>query len=102
MKKRGKGKTTLGEELKIRYSAVEQAVTDIDHASESLTTEIPVNSAESNRLDVTKRINELNHQLSEIRKMYKELLAKNNQSVKQSLMSMEEADRELSSSIKLR
>ncbi|RBP02497.1 DUF5344 family protein [Rossellomorea aquimaris] len=92
----------MGEELKIRYSAVEQAVTDIDHASESLTTEMPVKTAGSNRLDVTKRINVLNHQLSEISKMYRELLAENNQSVKQSLISMEEADRELSSSIKLR
>ncbi|CAN7185671.1 YwqI/YxiC family protein [Rossellomorea sp. LjRoot5] len=92
----------MGEELKIRYSAVEQAVTYIDNASESLTTDIPSTIANDNRLDVTERINELNHQLSEIRKMYKELLAKNNQSVKQSLISMEEADRELSSSIKLR
>lgn len=92
----------MGEELKIRYSAVEQVVTDMDNASESFSTDIPTSIANGNRLDVTKRINELNHQLLEIKKMYRELLAKNNQSVKQSLISMEEADRELSSSIKMR
>jgi hypothetical protein len=92
----------LGEELKIRYSAVEQAVTNIDNATGSLDTELPTDAASGNQLDVVERINELSHQLREIRDLYKEILAKNNQSVKQSLISMEEADHQLSSSIKLR
>jgi hypothetical protein len=91
----------LGEELKIRYSAVEQAVTNIDNAG-SLDTELPTDAAGGNQLDVVERINELSHQLREIRDLYKEILAKNNQSVKKSLTSMEEADHQLSSSIKLR
>jgi Family of unknown function (DUF5344) len=92
----------LGEELKIRYSAVEQAVTNIDNAAGSLDTELPTDAAGGNQLDVVERINELSHQLREIRDLYKEILAKNNQSVKKSLTSMEEADHQLSSSIKLR
>ncbi|QHE63269.1 hypothetical protein FHE72_21480 [Rossellomorea vietnamensis] len=92
----------MGEELKIRYSAVEQAVTNIENAAGSLDTEFPTDSASGNRLDVVERINELNQQLREIRNLYKELLAENNQSVKKSLISMEEADHQLSSSIKLR
>ncbi|MGD6849065.1 YwqI/YxiC family protein [Rossellomorea aquimaris] len=92
----------MGEELKIRYSAVEQAVTNIDNAAGSLDTELPTDAAGGNQLDVVERINELSHQLREIRDLYKEILAKNNQSVKKSLTSMEEADHQLSSSIKLR
>ncbi|MGF3105764.1 YwqI/YxiC family protein [Rossellomorea sp. DUT-2] len=91
----------MGEELKIRYSAVEQAVTNIDNAAGSLDTELPTDAAGGNQLDVVERINELSHQLREIRDLYKEILAKNNQSVKKSLISMEEADHQLSSSIKL-
>lgn len=102
MKKKGKGKTSVGEELKIRYSAVDQAVTSIDNAAGSLDTELPMDSASGNQLDVVERINELNHQLREIRNLYKELLAENNQSVRKSLISMEEADHQVSSSIKLR
>ncbi|MHA7138139.1 YwqI/YxiC family protein [Rossellomorea arthrocnemi] len=92
----------MGEELKIRYSAVEQAVTNIDNAAGSLDTELPTDAAGGNQLDVVERINELSHQLREIRDLYKEILAKNNQSVKKSLISMEEADHQLSSSIKQR
>ncbi|BCB05832.1 YwqI/YxiC family protein [Bacillus sp. KH172YL63] len=91
----------MGEELKIRYSAVEQAVTNIDNVAGSLDAELPTDVASGNQLEVVERINELNHQLREIRDLYKEILAKNNQSVKKSLTSMEEADHQLSSSIKL-
>jgi hypothetical protein len=53
----------LVEELKIRYSAVEQAVSNIESAAGSFDTELPKDTGSGNRLDVVDRINELNNQL---------------------------------------
>ncbi|MDO6654411.1 DUF5344 family protein [Anaerobacillus sp. 1_MG-2023] len=92
----------MSNELLVKFSEVEQSISRIEKSLSSFNTELPKNTGEGNTLDVVNRLNELNHMLTEVGNAYKQILAENNQTVRDSVQQLENADKKLSSSIQLR
>jgi NurA-like 5'-3' nuclease len=92
----------MSQELKIRYSDVEDAISKIESASEAFETSLLKDMASGNKLDIVNKLNKLNQLLDEVGQEYKKVLKENNQSVIQSVQSLKEADKSISSSIKAR
>ena len=92
----------MSNELLVKFSEVEQSISRIEKSLSSFNAELPKNFGEGNTLDVVNRLNELNHMLTEVGNAYKQILTENNQTVRESVQQLENADKKLSSSIQLR
>ncbi|MBF0707840.1 YwqI/YxiC family protein [Alkalihalobacillus hwajinpoensis] len=92
----------MSNELLVTFSEVEQSISRIEKSLSAFNAELPKNTGEGNTLDVVNRLNELNHMLTEVGNAYKQILTENNQTVRESVQQLENADKQLSSSIQLR
>ncbi|MGA9289038.1 MAG: DUF5344 family protein [Anaerobacillus sp.] len=92
----------MSNELLVKFSEVEQSISRIEKSLSAFNAELPKNTGEGNTLDVVNRLNELNHMLTEVGNAYKQILTENNQTVRESVQQLENADKKLSSSIQLR
>ncbi|MGB7999397.1 MAG: DUF5344 family protein [Anaerobacillus sp.] len=92
----------MSNELLVKFSEVEQSISRIEKSLSAFNAELPKNTGEGNTLDVVNRLNELNHMLTEVGNDYKQILTENNQTVRESVQQLENADKKLSSSIQLR
>lgn len=90
----------MSQEVKVQYGHVENAISKIDSASQSFETTLLKNMAAGNELEVVNKLNELNTQLEEVCKAYKEILKTNNLSVRTTLQDLKAVDHQLSASIK--
>lgn len=87
-------------EVKVRYQDVEDAVIKIESASASFKAVLLKDMASGNTLDVVKKMNDLNEQLVNLGNMYKNLLNKDNEAVRQTLKELQKVDQNLSNSIR--
>lgn len=92
----------MSNELLVKFNEIEQSISRIEKSLSAFNAELPKNTGEGNNLDVVNRLNELNHMMTEVGNAYKQILAENNQTVRESVQQLEKADKELSSSIQLR
>lgn len=92
----------MSNELLVKFNEIEQSISRIEKSLSAFNAELPKNTGEGNNLDVVNRLNELNHMMAEVGNAYKQILAENNQTVRESVQQLENADKELSSSIQLR
>ncbi|MFC4025269.1 YwqI/YxiC family protein [Oceanobacillus longus] len=92
----------MGNEIRVNQSEIEQNLSKIKATTDSLQPAIPTNIGNGNRLDVVAKLNELNHSLEQMVQSYKELLLRNEELTRQSVQGMADADREISSQIKVR
>lgn len=92
----------MSNELLVKFNEIEQSISRIEKSLSAFNAELPKNTGEGNNLDVVNRLNELNHMMTEVGNAYKQILAENNQTVRESVQQLENADKELSSSIQLR
>jgi Family of unknown function (DUF5344) len=92
----------VSNEMLIKFSEVEQSISQIEKSLSAFNAELPKNTGEGNTLDVVNRLNEINHMLTEVGNAYKEILTLNNQTVCESVQQLENADQQLSTSIQLR
>ncbi|KMM39171.1 DUF5344 family protein [Guptibacillus hwajinpoensis] len=92
----------MSHELLVKFNEIEQSISRIEKSLSAFNAELPKNTGEGNNLDVVNRLNELNHMMTEVGNAYKQILAENNQTVRESVQQLENADKELSSSIQLR
>ncbi|MED4532072.1 DUF5344 family protein [Metabacillus fastidiosus] len=86
--------------MKVRYGDVEASVFKIDSRTETLQTDAGKEIASGNKLNIVKKLNELNSLLEEVGKAYKQLIRENNESVRKSLQELKETDVKLSSYVK--
>jgi len=89
----------VSQEIKVRYGDVEEAISKIDGAADSLETSLEEITG-SNELNVVDKLNELSQLLAEVSEAYKQVLKENNQTVRTTLEDMKQVDENLSTSIK--
>lgn len=89
----------MSQEIKVRYGDVEEAISKIDGAADSLETSLEEITG-SNELNVVDKLNELSQLLAEVSEAYKQVLKENNQTVRTTLEDMKQVDENLSTSIK--
>nr|WP_237438650.1 DUF5344 family protein [Pseudalkalibacillus hwajinpoensis] len=88
--------------MHVKFSEVEQSISQIEKSLGVFNAELPKNAGEGNTLEVVNRLNEINHMLTEVGNAYKEILTLNNQTVRESVQQLENADQKLSTSIQIR
>lgn len=89
----------MEKEIKINYSEVEQSLEDMKASASMLDMNLEVLDGE-NILASAKKLDELNKQLVHLTEEYKSLLKVNIQLTKQSVESMNEADKNTAASLK--
>jgi Family of unknown function (DUF5344) len=92
----------VSNEMLVKFSEVEQSISQIEKSLSAFNADLPKNTGEGNTLDAVNRLNEINHMLTEVGNTYKEILTLNNQTVRESVQQLENADQQLSSSIQIR
>ncbi|KGX92745.1 hypothetical protein N781_15710 [Pontibacillus halophilus JSM 076056 = DSM 19796] len=91
----------MAKEIKVNYAEVESAVSTMESSGESYNATMPTDIASGNELDVVTKLNELNAMLQTVGETYKDILRKNNETVRKSVEDMRETDEHLSSSMKV-
>ncbi|KAA0565856.1 hypothetical protein F0342_03985 [Bacillus sp. CH30_1T] len=89
----------MSQDIKLRFSDINEALADIQAASESFETSLAKDIASSNQLDVVRRLNELSHLFEEVANVYKSVLIENNQSASKAIEDFIEVDHTISASI---
>jgi Family of unknown function (DUF5344) len=89
----------VSQDIKLRFSDINEALADIQAASESFETSLAKDIASSNQLDVVRRLNELSHLFEEVANVYKSVLTENNQSAGKAIEDFKEVDHTISASI---
>ena len=85
--------------MKVQYAEVKVKIAKIESSSEAFDTVFMKDIASGNELEVVNKINELNQLFEEMGNAYKQILRKNNQSVRTTLTELHKAELTLSSSI---
>lgn len=89
----------MSQDIKLRFSDINEALVDIQAASESFETSLIKDIASSNQLDVVRRLNELSQLFEEVANLYKSVLTENNQSASKAIEDFKEVDHTISASI---
>ncbi|MGM9926615.1 MAG: YwqI/YxiC family protein [Bacillus sp. (in: firmicutes)] len=91
----------MSDEIKIRYSDVMQALSQLDTSLSAFQTTLPSAVGGNNVLNVVQTLNQLNETFQQINESYKSLLLSNKEATLHSIQSMQEADELLSSQMKI-
>ena len=90
----------MSNEIKIDYGEVENALSQLKAATQSLETSLPTSVGGSNQLDVVTKMEDLNQSFHQMVEAYKALLMNNEQATRTSVEEMRKTDQLLSSSIR--
>ncbi|MDQ0273322.1 YwqI/YxiC family protein [Cytobacillus purgationiresistens] len=91
----------MSSEIKILKNDVDEALSKLQSSTNALTTSLPASIGSNNVLDTVKKMNQLNQALNQVAEAYKALLQQNEESTRQSVEFMAEADKQISSFIKM-
>ncbi|WP_139377088.1 YwqI/YxiC family protein [Halobacillus hunanensis] len=89
----------MSNEIKLRVSDVEQALSNLQTATQSLTPPSIKDVSGQNRLDVVDQLNELNSSLAQLINSYKTLLLNNESATKQSIETLLATDETVAGSM---
>ncbi|MCA1061070.1 YwqI/YxiC family protein [Rossellomorea aquimaris] len=89
-------------EIKVVHGEIEQSLAKVKSSTESLRSDLPKNIGKENSLEVVTKLNELNQMMEQMIDHYKQLLIRNEELTRQAVQDMAQADRDLSSHIKVR
>ena len=90
----------MSNEIKIEYGEVENALSQLKAATQSLETSLPTSVGGSNQLDVVTKMEDLNQSFHQMVEAYKALLVNNEQATRTSVEEMRKTDQLLSNSIR--
>lgn len=89
-------------EIKVVHGEIEQSLAKVKSSTESLRSDLPKNIGKENSLEVVTKLTELNQMMEQMIDHYKQLLIRNEELTRQAVQDMAQADRDLSSHIKVR
>ncbi|BCB06057.1 YwqI/YxiC family protein [Bacillus sp. KH172YL63] len=89
-------------EIKVVHGEIEQSLTKLKFSTEALQSNLPYDIGQGNALEVVTKINELNQMMGQMIEDYKQLLMRNEEQTRQAVQDMAQADRNLSSHMKVR
>lgn len=91
----------MSTEIKIRYSDVIEALSQLNTSLSAFQTTMPSAVGGNNILNVVQTLNQLNRTFQQINESYKSLLLSNREATLHSIQSMQETDKLLSSQLKI-
>ena len=92
----------MNQNIILRMGEINESLKNIQAATESFEPALLKDMASSNHLDVVTRLNELNTQLEDVARVYKNLLTTNNDSATNAIQDFKEVDDTISASIRSR
>ncbi|MBD7939694.1 MULTISPECIES: YwqI/YxiC family protein [Cytobacillus] len=92
----------MSTEIKLIKGDVEEALAKLQTSANALKSSLPADIGQNNVLTTVDRLNQLNQVIIQVTETYKTLLLQNEQSTRQSVAFLSEADEQISSYIKMR
>lgn len=92
----------MSTEIKVIKSEVDEALAKLQSSANAIKSTLPSDVGSNNVLTTVERLNQLNQTIVQVTEAYKALLLKNEQSTRQSVAFLSEADEQISSYIKMR
>ncbi|MDQ0187960.1 YwqI/YxiC family protein [Cytobacillus kochii] len=92
----------MSTEIKLIKGDVEEALAKLQTSANALKSSLHAEIGQNNVLTTVERLNQLNQMIIQVTETYKTLLLQNEQSTRQSVAFLTEADEQISSYIKMR
>jgi uncharacterized protein YukE len=90
----------MSNEIKMVFAEVEQELTELKSSAQAVETTFPAAVGGDNVLDVVLKLNDITKSLQTTITSYKTLLLNNEDSTRQSIQAMKQADQEVATTIK--
>ena len=88
-------------EIKVAQTPIEQSLGNLKQSAQALEPSFAKDMKGDNVLDMVEKLNEMNHSLEEVLRLYQELLIQNEASTKQAVETIKQTDEQVASQIRV-